>query len=330
MPLTRYGVLKGRVTQQLAGQGSAPHHQLRIIDAVADYRAAINVRSALAPSELMFAIVDDFQHPLTEPLQRLPLGFTELEPRPGGMALDYIRGNLFGAQRLKVLPYAEVGPANDLYDQLDALAQRVMGDGAASIYVFGEPWSAEPQKDKYMGFYPGAGIHNVHMNQGNDAKFAGDDGPWQDGGILLSFPQPDRSLRWVAVFLAFQSQALHTDDITGHTLPAPAARDGLVRIVAARLRVAKGQPQTVTLLNTGAEPVDLAGWCLADYRKDRCPLTGVLAPGAAVAVPLVAPVALALTGDIITLLDAGGLKIDGVAYSKRQVLGEGRTVVLGA
>ena len=168
------------------------------------------------------------------------------------------------------------------------------------------------------------------MNQGNDAKFAGDDGPWQDGGLLLSFPQPDRSLRWVAVFLAFQSQALHTDDITGHTLPAPAASDGLVRIVAARLRAAKGQPQTVTLLNTGAEPVDLAGWCLADYRKGRCPLTGVLAPGAAVAVPVVAPVALALTGDIITLLDAGGLKIDGVAYSKRQVLGEGRTVVLGA
>ena len=284
MPLSRYGVLKGRVTQQLAGQGSAPHHQLRIIDQVADYRAAVNVRSALAPSELMFAIVDDFQHPLTEALQRLPMGFTELEPRPGGLALDYIRGNLFGAQRLKILPYVEVGPANDLYDQLDALAERVMGDGAATIYVFGEPWSAEPQKDKYMGFFPGAGVHNIHMNQGNDAKFAGDDGPWQDGGLLFSFPQPDRSLRWVAVFLAFQSQALHTDDITGHTLTAPAARDGLVHIVAARPRVAKGQPQTVTLINTGTEPVDLTGWCIADYRKARCPLAGAIAPGAALAV----------------------------------------------
>jgi uncharacterized protein YukJ len=329
MPLSRYGVLKGRVTQQLAGQGSAPHHQLRIIDQVADYRAAVNVRSALAPSELMFAIVDDFQHPLTEALQRLPMGFTELEPRPGGLALDYIRGNLFGAQRLKILPYVEVGPANDLYDQLDALAERVMGDGAATIYVFGEPWSAEPQKDKYMGFFPGAGVHNIHMNQGNDAKFAGDDGPWQDGGLLFSFPQPDRSLRWVAVFLAFQSQALHTDDITGHTLTAPAARDGLVHIVAARPRVAKGQPQTVTLINTGTEPVDLTGWCIADYRKARCPLAGAIAPGAALAVPLASPVALANTGDIITLLDASGLKIDGAAYSKRQWPAEGRTLVFG-
>lgn len=329
MPLSRYGVLKGRVTQQLAGQGSAPHHQLRIIDQVADYRAAVNVRSALAPSELMFAIVDDFQHPLTEALQRLPMGFTELEPRPGGLALDYIRGNLFGAQRLKILPYVEVGPANDLYDQLDALAERVMGDGAATIYVFGEPWSAEPQKDKYMGFFPGAGVHNIHMNQGNDAKFAGDDGPWQDGGLLFSFPQPDRSLRWVAVFLAFQSQALHTDDITGHTLAAPAARDGLVHIVAAKPRVAKGQPQTVTLINTGTEPVDLTGWCIADYRKARCPLAGAIAPGAALAVPLASPVALANTGDIITLLDASGLKIDGAAYSKRQWPAEGRTLVFG-
>jgi|JI6StandDraft_1071083.scaffolds.fasta_scaffold03814_10 uncharacterized protein YukJ len=327
MPLSRYGVLKGRITQQLAGQGSAPHHQLRIIDQVADYRAAVNVRSALAPSELMFAVVDNFQHPLTEPLQRLPLGFTELEARPGGMALDYLRGNLLGGQRLKVLPYAEVGPANDLYDQLDALVQRVMGDGAANLYAFGEPWSAEPQKDKYMGFFPGAGIHNIHMNQGNDAKFAGDDGPWQDGGLLFSFPQDDRSVRWIAVFLAFQSQALHTDDTTGHTIPAPAGRDGLVRIVAAQLRAHKGQPQTVTLLNTGAEAVDLAGWSLADYRKARSPLAGTLAPGAAVAVPVAAPVALAMAGDIITVLDAAGLKVDGVAYSKRQVPGEGHSLV---
>ena len=330
MPLTRYGVLKGRITQQLAGQGNAPHHQLRIIDQVADYRAAVNVRSALAPSELKFAIVDDFQHPITEPLQRLPMGFTELESRPGGLALDYIRGNLFGDRRLKVLPYAEVGPANDLYDQLDALAERVMGDGGAALYAFGEPWSAEPQKDKYMGFFPGAGIHNIHMNQGNDPSFAGDDGPWQDGGLLFSFPQPDRSLRWIAVFLAFQSQALHTDDITGHTVPAPVARDGLVRIVAAKLRAPKGHPQTVTLLNTGADPVELAGWSLADYRKARCPLTGMLAPGAAVTVELAAPVALGNTGDIITLLDQAGLKIDGAAYSKRQVPAEGRTLIFGA
>lgn len=327
MPLKRYGVLKGRITQQIAGQGESPHHQLHVIDDVADYRAAVNVKSQLAPSELMFTIVDDFRHPLLEPLVRLPNGITELERQPGGLALDYIRGNLFGRARLRTLPYAEVGPNNDLYEQLDALVQRSIGDGGATLYAFGEPWSAEARKDKYMGFFPGAGIHNVHMNQGNDPKYAGDDGPWQDGGLLFSFAQGKSPPRWVAVFLAFQSQAMHTDDATGHTLPAPPERDGVVRIVAARLRPPKGQPQTVTLLNTDAAPVDLAGWALKDYRKTRLPIAGALAPGAALAVELAPPNALSLAGDIITLVDAAGLKVDGVAYGKREVPGDGHTLV---
>ncbi len=326
MPLQRYGVLKGRITQQIAGQGESPHHQLHVIDDVADYRAAVNVKSQLAPSELMFAIVDDFQHPLTEPLARLPSGITELERRPGGLALDYIRGNLFGRPGLRTLPYAEVGPNNDLYEQLDALVQRSIGDGGATLYAFGEPWSAEARKDKYMGFFPGAGIHNVHMNQGNDPKYGGDDAPWQDGGLLFSF-SAGKSLRWTAVFLAFQSQATHTDDVTGHTIPAPPARDGLVRIVAARLRPPKGQPQTVTLLNTGAAPLDLAGWALKDYRKTARPIAGALAPGAALAVELAPADAFSPAGDLITLVDDLGLKIDGVAYGKRQVPGEGHTLV---
>ena len=64
---------------------------------------------------------------------------------------------------------------------------------------------------------------------------------FQDGALLLHFPATDD---WVAVFLAFQSQAWHTDDITGHRLPqlpdagpaprpSPSEPDRLVRIVAA-------------------------------------------------------------------------------------------------
>jgi uncharacterized protein YukJ len=37
---------------------------------------------------------------------------------------------------------------------------------------------------------------------------------WQDGA-LLHFPCDDH---WAAVFLALQSQAWHTDDVTGHAL----------------------------------------------------------------------------------------------------------------
>ena len=50
-------------------------------------------------------------------------------------------------------------------------------------------------------------------------------------------PQPPRGVgspdQWVGVFLAFQSQAWHTDDRTGHALAEPAVPDRTVRIVAA-------------------------------------------------------------------------------------------------
>ena len=72
--------------------------------------------------------------------------------------------------------------------------------------------------DKVFGFLPGNGVHDVHMNQGNSQQFRRDDGVWQDGGLLLHYLTQDQ---WVAIFLAFQSQAWHTDDRTGHAIPTP-------------------------------------------------------------------------------------------------------------
>lgn len=74
---------------------------------------------------------------------------------------------------------------------------------SATIYLFGEPYD-----DKQ-------GIHNVHMNQGSQAGFKQYNGVWQDGGVLIYFPDADR---FDAIFLAFASQAVHTDEITGHGL----------------------------------------------------------------------------------------------------------------
>jgi hypothetical protein len=79
------------------------------------------------------------------------------------------------------------------------------------------------------------------MNQGNVPPFLGDDGVWQDGGIVLQFSS---TRQWVAIFLAFQSQAWHTDDTTGHTSPdtphpgpgpqpGPGEPDHAIRIVGA-------------------------------------------------------------------------------------------------
>ena len=212
-----------------------------------------------------------------------------------------------------------------------------MGDEDSLLYVFGQRWGPETERDKIFGFKPGNGIHDIHQNQGNIAQFVRDDGVWQDGGLLLRFAD-----QWVAIFLRFQTQAWHTDDATGHTIVAmadgggPPADDdmppfdpsGLVRIVAALVN-AQTSPEieTVTLLNSSSSELDLTGWSIADRIKRRHPLAGALAAGETRRVTLAKPVELSNQGGLITLLDDEGLKVDGVMYTKEQASNPGWTIV---
>ena len=201
------------------GSGGSPHYQVRIIDDTTDYRIAVNVKSQLPPSDVEFIIIEHFQHPITPIIEQLPKGFTAVERKPGSGALDFIRGNLFDRAEMRPLPFNVPGFDNDLNEKLDRVMQRAVADEAALVYAFGERWGPEPAtKDKYFGFLPGNGIHDIHMNQGNAAKFVADDGVFQDGGVLVHFPDQQE---WTAIFLKFQSQSWHTDDITGHSIIGP-------------------------------------------------------------------------------------------------------------
>ena len=351
MSLHRYGVLKGKAIASQQGVGASPHFQIHIVDDTHEYRIAINVKSQLAPSELLYAIVDDFQHPITELHSELPLGFTELACRPGSGALDYIRGNLFDWSALRVLPYSVPGPDNDLNDKISAYVQRAIADELAEVYAFGERWGPENDKrDRYFGFLPGNGVHDIHMNQGNAQRYRDDDGVWQDGGLLIHFPEiRDESesvvwsRQWVALFLAFQSQARHTDDQTGHRLgdapsptpipepTQPAAVDGRVRIVAALVNPEGGDVglETVTVLNTTPEAIDLRGWSIVDKNKKRETLDSVVvAPGDTQRITLSGDGAqLSNDGGAISLLDPEGLKVHGVSYTRAQAQRSRWTIV---
>jgi uncharacterized protein YukJ len=335
MPIKRYGVLRAAVIDRRIETTDTPHYQIRLRAAGADYRAAVNVRSQQSPPELLYLAVDAFAHPVLDLLRTLPDGFTELESHPGQPALDYIRGNLFQRQDMRPVPTAEPGPENDLGDFLDHYVRRALGDTNARAYVFGQAWGPEPQADKIFHFAPGNGVHDVHMNQGNDGRFAGDDGVYQDGGLLLQFGDD-----WVAIFLAFQSQAWHTDDITGHRLPevptpgpaptpGPGEPDHLVRIVAALANPVGPAPEaeSVTLVNASPGEIDLTAWSLADRAANRQQLSGRLPAGSALRVAVGPPLALGNRGGTITLLDATGLKVDGVAYTADQSSREGWTIV---
>lgn len=343
MPLKSYGVMKGRVIGSRPGTGPSPHYQINVVAGSTQYRVAVNVKSQLAPSELLYLVVENFQHPLTVGLSELSHGFSEVPRRPGGIALDFIRGNLFQRTQMRPLPYSVPGPDNDLNEKLNAYVQRAIDDEDATIYAFGERWGPEnDQRDRYFGFLPGNGVHDIHMNQGNVGRFTEQDGVWQDGGLLLHFPAMVGSggellfpEQWVGMFMAFQSQAWHTDDVTGHRLmpeqPTGEEPDGRIRIVAAMVnpRGDDAGRERVTLLNTTPDTIDLKGWSIADKNKRKTILASQeLCPGATALVMLSNEGAqLSNDGGIITLLDKQGLKIDGVSYTREQVARQGWTIV---
>jgi uncharacterized protein YukJ len=355
MPLKNYGVLKGRVTDRRLGSGANPHYQILVVDDQDKWRIAVNVRSQDG-SDVEYVVRSRFSHPITEAVANLPVGFHSLDCRPGGHSLDYIRGNVCQWGEFIPLPFNLPGPDNDLNEKLDHYVQRAMADEDACVYAFGQKWGEEPNRDKIFGFKPGRGIHDIHMNQGNDPGHAKDDGVWQDGGLLFQFPSQDQ---WVAVLLKFHSQANHTDDSTGHRmqidqgsgppsdqmqiqvppssplakfsraveLPTVGRPDGLVRIVAALVNsTSSPEQETVTLLNTSSQPVSLNGWSLSDQLKHRTPLSGEIGPGEARRFAIARPMQLSNQGGIISLLDSRGLKIHGVYYTREQAAHPGWTI----
>jgi uncharacterized protein YukJ len=290
----------------------------------------VNVLSQQAPAELLYLVVDDFRHPITARLLAAGSGWTELPSAPGGPNLDYIRGNLFDPAAMRVLPAQAAGPDNDLADLLDHYVQRAVNDSSITAFVFGQRWGPEPSTpDKVFGFSPGNGVHDIHLNQGNSRQFAGDDGVWQDGGLLLHLGGESR---WVAIFLAFQNQAWHTDDSTGHTLTnapiRPEAGSQPVRIVAALVNPTGPAPETITLINTSSAPIDMTGWRVADRLKRSFALpASTVAAGATLVAAATDGVTFGNGGGTITLLDPAGLKVHGVSYTATQAGNEGWTII---
>jgi uncharacterized protein YukJ len=329
MPIHSYGVLKCKVIDRRLGSNENPHYQVHAIANNEHFRIAINVKSQLSPSELLYCANEHFRHVMTAELPAMPFGVTPLASKPDGQALDFIRSNLFDRRDMVPLAFDVPGRDNDLNEKLDFYIRRAMETNDAVLYAFGERWGPESGKaDKIFGFKPGNGIHDIHMNQGNSGTFTKDDGVYQDGGLLIHFPSEDR---WIAVFLAFQSQSWHTGDQSGHAITEPVEKpdpdpgsstgpvEGAIRIAGAVVLPEGSGNETVTLLNASNRSVDLAGWTIANTAKQRYKLHGVVQPGQFISIPITEPGFLRDKGDIITLLDRGGLKVAGVSYTKPQV-----------
>jgi uncharacterized protein YukJ len=343
-----YGVLRGKAVEGKL-EGAKPHYQIHIQAAGTDYRIAVNVMSDESPSELLFFLDSDFHHPILAQLPAIAEGYSAIQKQPGGIALDFIRGNLFSPEEMKVVPLDHEGAGDDLHQIFDLHVKQAI-DRGADVYAFGSKWGPETKADEYFHFTPGNGIHDIHMNQGNETGHQQDNGVWQDGGLFLHFADENR---WLAFFLAFQSQSFHTDDTTGAaiqgqeavvvpkpSLPpptkAPAAPPAVspalpgVSIIAALVNPNGADPgrETVTLLNLTPGPVDLSGWSLADGLGHAVKLAGpTLGAGDAARIDLTGEdVQLSNQGGTITLLDPQGLKVHGVAYTKQAAALEGWSI----
>jgi uncharacterized protein YukJ len=346
MPSECYGVYVGRPTRRaLDHDRRSPHYHLLLDGSGEPFHVAINVRSAVDRAELLYLIADDLRHPLTERWEALPPGFTRLPHTPDGGAVDFIRGQIVDRRRFRVAPRAG-RRGRGLVDLIDAYVNRAIAEPEARIYAFGSRWGPKPNETdrtfRDHPIHPSDGIHNVHMNQGatdQDARHHAENGPWQDGALILHFPETDD---WVGVFLAFQSQLWHSDDETGHPAlrpdrsgscrwPAGDEPDYRLRMIAAMINPTGPSPEreSVMILNPMAEPVDVHGWSIANTGRRKTKLAGTIAGGETRVIEISPDAPLGNHGGTITLLDPRGLKVDGVAYTRRQAEREGVMVTFG-
>ncbi|MEH7463728.1 MULTISPECIES: YukJ family protein [unclassified Bacillus (in: firmicutes)] len=215
MPLRNYTVLKGKVVDTDIAKSGKPHFEIHIKDDQKhDYRIAVNIESGSRPSEVLYFASENFNSEQITKLPQLNSGFTSITSDNRDIALDYVRGKLFDHTKMIPLPHDKPGANNDLKEKIEGYMDEAMNKNA-TLYAFGEAWGPEENEpDKYFNFVPGSGIHDIHMNQGNIARWKSDDGIWQDGGILIHFEEENR---WVGIFLAFQSQSWCTDS-NGHAI----------------------------------------------------------------------------------------------------------------
>jgi uncharacterized protein YukJ len=208
-----YGVLVGSVVDGFESpDGSSPHYEIRI-NGGQDFRIAVNVQSMDGSEVLAFFDANFGQSGRLDltPLLSGQRGFQALQTGPAGSGgLDYLRDNLFPIDSMQPIPAA--GSGVSLSNLLDANIERAKADPTALVVAFGEFFRDAGQVDKYFGFSPEQGIHDIHMMQGNSGSFASDNRVHGDGALFLSF---NSAQEIVALFARFQTQSIQTDDQTG-------------------------------------------------------------------------------------------------------------------
>ncbi|GFG18689.1 uncharacterized protein YukJ [Aspergillus udagawae] len=180
MGIPKYGVWVAHPTHYEAESEKkdpkSPHIYLYFTDGTStkQYQAAINVKSTDKDIRLVFWLNRTFSHPITQSLSDLDGGFTLLNSEEM-KGLDYIRTKgLVDINAGKILPHDIPGLNNDILESLDPIFS-----------------TAIAQKARMYGSLPQY-----------------ENGVYEDGAVIFEFEDE----HWEAVFLAFASQKIPTDD----------------------------------------------------------------------------------------------------------------------
>ncbi|KAL4971984.1 hypothetical protein BDW66DRAFT_155152 [Aspergillus desertorum] len=383
MPVDNYGVLKCRAVayklEDRRQSPKAPQLSLYVRDTVSPmpmlndcghnshldedgaglpvYRAAINITSGdLDDSRLAYWVNHQIdQNPVVDRLSQLEYGFHPIENDKRRMGLDYIRNSLFTTTNGRLLPHDIPGQYSDIIDVLAPYIEQAIRE-EADLYLFGSRTETGPRSETWSG---SPTIHNIHMNQGNGRKFRADDGVFQDGALIVHFKcrHPDSVFgcseewladEWLGIFLAFASQAVHTDPSSGHAISGVGwsdilrpdiIEDGVV-IREARVhldssdtdadaemdvgtrpgfRTGRRKSLTVTLSNHTHRAVRLGHWTIRNGSGcvHTLPRGVALRPRDDQNFEL-EDCTLSEDGDTILLLNEYGLRVDGVSYNSAQ------------
>ncbi len=348
MPI-QYGVVKGKVVafgRHENVPGTNPHFHVVVEGGGKRWRCPVNVKSKdPVNSEVWFRIQSPLtNHPLLPGLKALPDGLKKLPDHRPGLTLDYVRDPLLNRFEMRRLPFRGNGPEDDIQDVLEGYVRQAQ-TAAADVYVFGEYWENRRfPADEVFG--TDSGVHDVHMNQGNSSGFAGADGIYQDGALLIDLG----SMGWLGIFLAFNSQVWATDE-QGRRKPGfaegPHAQldggggggggGGQVTRKRAAIVAALVNPtghdvgkETVTIFNASNGEVNLNGWRIVD-RQNRAEVLGArfLPSNEAVTIQLTGNGAqLGNDGGTIRLFDAADNQLDTKTYTKAQASPQGDILVL--
>src|SRR5258705_8372249 len=324
-----YGVLRARpdLAKREDG-GSTPHLQIRALDATGQpWRVAVNVQSDDG-SEVVFWIVDPLVgHPILGALATTPSGFTTTGPNSSA-SLDFVKAPLFAFRLGRALPPSGSANADDLQDLLTLYLDQCKAAGG-ELYALGVKFDRNLHKpiDAEFGNTDGLhGVHDIHMNQGNVGAHAHDNGPFHDGGLLLSFPD-----RVMGVFLAFQTQRVPTD-AAGAAAPGaqplsriistqphgPATVTAAVYLERALINPAGSDPglEAVVLGNCATTTQSGHGWQLVDRNGRVTKLDAEISAGASAIVSLDGSgVQLGNSGGNLVLQDDQANQVDSVTYS---------------